>query len=54
MVAVLFIVFLVALYKNRMQISEKYSAGNYYMSKQQKRVANVCFAKGKNSNVVLK
>ena len=24
-----------------------YSAGNYYMSKQQKRVVNVCFAKRK-------
>ena len=45
---------IILIYKNRMQISEKYSAGNYYMSKQQKRVANVCIAKGKNSNVVLK
>ena len=45
---------IILIYKNRMQISEKYATGNYYMSKQQKRVVNVCFTKRKNSNVVLK
>ena len=34
---------IILIYKNKMQISEKYSAGNYYMSKQQKRVSKYLF-----------
>ena len=40
-------------YKNKMQISEKCSAGNYYMSKQKSGLQMSVLLNGKNSNVVL-